>query len=110
MFLRNVGWHRVQRTAPRHIPEVDNLHNHRCENLKSYLYMFSFSSFIDVLPLPILVDICQCVCILRRFLLIFLYCCFLWRAGAGGIVCIHVTCPCVSRAGAFTRDCVLYST
>jgi hypothetical protein len=26
----------TQRTARSHIPEVDTLHNHRCENLKSY--------------------------------------------------------------------------
>jgi hypothetical protein len=25
-----------QRTTRRYIPEVDTLHNHRCENLKSY--------------------------------------------------------------------------
>jgi hypothetical protein len=25
-----------QRTTRRHIPEDDTLHNHRCENLKSY--------------------------------------------------------------------------
>jgi hypothetical protein len=27
----------IQRTARRYIPEVDTLHNHRCENLKSYI-------------------------------------------------------------------------
>jgi hypothetical protein len=26
-----------QRTTRRHIPEDDTLHNHRCENLKSYM-------------------------------------------------------------------------
>jgi hypothetical protein len=26
----------TQQTTQRHIPEDDNLHNHRCENLKSY--------------------------------------------------------------------------
>jgi hypothetical protein len=26
----------TQRTTRRHIPEDDTLHNHRCENLKSY--------------------------------------------------------------------------
>jgi hypothetical protein len=26
----------TQQTTPRHIPEDDTLHNHRCENLKSY--------------------------------------------------------------------------
>jgi hypothetical protein len=33
MFLRNVGW---QRTTRCYIPEESTLHNHRCENLKSY--------------------------------------------------------------------------
>jgi hypothetical protein len=28
----------TQRTTRRHIPEDDTLHNHRCENLKSYKY------------------------------------------------------------------------
>jgi hypothetical protein len=28
----------TQRTTRRHIPEDDTLHNHRCENLKSYFY------------------------------------------------------------------------
>jgi hypothetical protein len=27
----------TQRTTRRHIPEEDTLHNHRCENLKSYI-------------------------------------------------------------------------
>jgi hypothetical protein len=27
----------TQRTTRRHIPEDDTLHNHRCENLKSYI-------------------------------------------------------------------------
>jgi hypothetical protein len=31
----------TQRTTPRYIPEVDTLHNHRCENLKSYMYQGS---------------------------------------------------------------------
>jgi hypothetical protein len=26
----------IQRTTRRYIPEVDTLHNHQCENLKSY--------------------------------------------------------------------------
>jgi hypothetical protein len=34
MFLRNVGWNSTDCMA--HIPEDDTLHNHRCENLKSY--------------------------------------------------------------------------
>jgi hypothetical protein len=29
----------TQRTARRYIPEADTLHNHRCENLKSYINM-----------------------------------------------------------------------
>jgi hypothetical protein len=29
-----------QRTTRRHIPEDDTLHNHRCENLKSYVTVF----------------------------------------------------------------------
>jgi hypothetical protein len=28
----------TQQTTPRHIPEYDTLHNHRCENLKSYIH------------------------------------------------------------------------
>jgi hypothetical protein len=35
MFLRNVCL--TQQTARRHIPEDDTLHNHCCENLKSYV-------------------------------------------------------------------------
>jgi hypothetical protein len=35
MFLRNIGW--TQQTARRHIPEDATLHNHRCENFKSYI-------------------------------------------------------------------------
>jgi hypothetical protein len=35
MFPRNVGDN--QRTTRRYIPEDGTLHNHRCENLKSYL-------------------------------------------------------------------------
>jgi hypothetical protein len=30
----------TQRTTRRHIPEDDTLHNHRCENLKSYIRPF----------------------------------------------------------------------
>jgi hypothetical protein len=33
----------TQQTTRRHIPEDDNLHNHRCENLKSYLGLFPSS-------------------------------------------------------------------
>jgi hypothetical protein len=34
IFLRNVG--ATQQTTRRHITEDDTLHNHPCENLKSY--------------------------------------------------------------------------
>jgi hypothetical protein len=34
----------TQRTTPSHIPEDDILHNHRCENLKSYVRFFFFDS------------------------------------------------------------------
>jgi hypothetical protein len=30
----------TQRTTRRHIPEDDNLQNHRCKNLKSYIVSF----------------------------------------------------------------------
>jgi hypothetical protein len=33
----------TQRTTRHHIPEDDTLHNHRCENLKSYMHLFQFS-------------------------------------------------------------------
>jgi hypothetical protein len=32
----------TQQTTRRHIPEDDTLHNHRCENLKSYASLFIF--------------------------------------------------------------------
>jgi hypothetical protein len=32
----------TQRTACRHIPEYDTLHNHRCENLKFYKKFFVY--------------------------------------------------------------------
>jgi hypothetical protein len=32
----------TQRTTRRHIPEDDTLHNHRCENLKSYTIVLQF--------------------------------------------------------------------
>jgi hypothetical protein len=37
----------TQLTTRRHIPEDDTLHNHRCENLKSYtaLLMFILTDF-----------------------------------------------------------------
>jgi hypothetical protein len=31
---------KTQRTTQRHIPEDDSLHNHDCENLKSYNQIF----------------------------------------------------------------------
>jgi hypothetical protein len=31
----------TRRTTRRHIPEDDTLHNHRCENLKSYKSLFN---------------------------------------------------------------------
>jgi hypothetical protein len=47
LFFRPWRWRRyvppkrrVQQTTRRHIPEDDTLHNHRCENLKSYLTRF----------------------------------------------------------------------
>jgi hypothetical protein len=33
----------TQQTTRRHISEDDTLHNHRCENLKSYLILISLS-------------------------------------------------------------------
>jgi hypothetical protein len=36
----------TQRTTRRHIPEDDTLHNHRYENLKSYIK--KFSSFVEM--------------------------------------------------------------
>jgi hypothetical protein len=38
-FLRNVGW--LSTTTRRYISEVRALHNHRCENLKSYIDSFA---------------------------------------------------------------------
>jgi hypothetical protein len=35
----------TQQTTRRHIPENDTLHNHRCENLKSYTILKGFSVF-----------------------------------------------------------------
>jgi hypothetical protein len=34
----------TQRTTRRHIPEDDTRHNHRCENLKSYIVKEMFHS------------------------------------------------------------------
>jgi hypothetical protein len=43
MFLRNVGLHNVY---TEHIPEDNVLHNHLCENLKSY----TFIVYLPTLP------------------------------------------------------------
>jgi hypothetical protein len=41
-----------QLTTLRYIPEVDTLHNHRCENLKSYLiYKSKYSATASYLVL-----------------------------------------------------------
>jgi hypothetical protein len=37
-----------QQTTRRHIPEDDTLHNHRCENLKSYKLAMGYSIAKDV--------------------------------------------------------------
>jgi hypothetical protein len=37
----------IQQTTRRHIPEDDTLHNHRCENLKSYYKVGDFRSFLS---------------------------------------------------------------
>jgi hypothetical protein len=37
MFLGNVGCNSTD--YRQHIPENDNLHNHPCENLNSYIYL-----------------------------------------------------------------------
>jgi hypothetical protein len=34
----------TQRTTRRHISEGDTLHNHRCENLKSYIFILCFDT------------------------------------------------------------------
>jgi hypothetical protein len=36
----------TQRTTRRHIPEDDTLHNHRCENLKSYTILKYLGLFL----------------------------------------------------------------
>jgi hypothetical protein len=36
----------TQRTTRRHIPEDDTLHNHRCENVKSYLFQVSILALL----------------------------------------------------------------
>jgi hypothetical protein len=38
----------TQRTTRRHIPEDDTLHNHRCENLKSYNDIFLHNLFYGI--------------------------------------------------------------
>jgi hypothetical protein len=36
----------TQRTTRRHIPEDDTIHNHRCENLKSYIKYTKLEFFL----------------------------------------------------------------
>jgi hypothetical protein len=38
----------TQQTTRRHIPEDDTLHNHRCENLKSYIPYISYVPRVDL--------------------------------------------------------------
>jgi hypothetical protein len=48
----------TQRTTRRHIPEDDTLHNHRCENLKSYKKDFTVSLKIsESNTLPVLAEL-----------------------------------------------------
>jgi hypothetical protein len=44
MFIRNVGSLSTDYTR-RYIPEDVTLHNHRCANLKSYMYTEEFNDF-----------------------------------------------------------------
>jgi hypothetical protein len=44
----------TQQTKGRHIPEDDTLHNHRCENLKSYINPGCFVTLNKMLILQIL--------------------------------------------------------
>jgi hypothetical protein len=37
----------TQRTTRSHIPEDDTLHNHRCENLKSYMFGTTFCLYLE---------------------------------------------------------------
>jgi hypothetical protein len=39
IWRRVVCWVAAQRSTWRHIPEDDTLHNHHCENLKSYIIL-----------------------------------------------------------------------
>jgi hypothetical protein len=38
----------TQRTTRRHIPEDNTLHNHRCENVKSYMKSCSLAEVTDM--------------------------------------------------------------
>jgi hypothetical protein len=40
----------IQQTTRRHVPEDDALHNHRCENLKSYEYILVFLCLSRQIP------------------------------------------------------------
>jgi hypothetical protein len=70
MFLRNVV--ETQRTTRRHIPEDDTLHNHRCENLKSYInevfsHVLSLSEYICLslrmdVTMPFIFSSVECDC------------------------------------------------
>jgi hypothetical protein len=52
MFYSSETSGATQRTTWHHIPEDDTLHNHRCENLKSYMFyldnMSVFFSYRDL--------------------------------------------------------------
>jgi hypothetical protein len=52
MFFRNVN--RFEGTTQRYIPEDRTLHNHRCENLKSYTIILFRGRYL----LPIFTEIC----------------------------------------------------
>jgi hypothetical protein len=50
----------TQRTTRRHIPEDDTLHNHRCENLKSYISLSVFNLvLVFIYQLPLIPYICN---------------------------------------------------
>jgi hypothetical protein len=43
----------TQRTTRRHIPEEDTLQNHRCENLKSYGFLFVNLTPSNFMAIPV---------------------------------------------------------
>jgi hypothetical protein len=47
----------TQRTTWRHIPEVDTLPNHRCENLKSYIQIIWRQFYTDVMYSIMFLDV-----------------------------------------------------